>query len=322
MTNALKHINLVYPAAVPVPIGAADILVTMRELRTKYHTNRDIKVWAAWFLLKSLTRSCKIQLWRQQIEHLTFWLQVCERTMYRLLARMEELQLIRLEGGDIILASYRDAAEILGINYHGLTYVTYHPKTHEGNQIFQYVLRGEECRMAQEKQLNALWYYLHKNENLPVFSELCSLIAAKIPRTDSNKLKDDPAYFQDRLLQLQLESFKEGSAILEKVFKRRADINRSVQRMQRDHCYRAQSCVSYMKKRMATLGLIRIEKKWADSGQRRSRLQIVTSTGTRQAYKYGRRAKNTVLFLTDQIHFLYESTPQKAAEKRASNAAA
>lgn len=327
MTGKLTHINLKYPQLVAILIGAPEVLVGLREYCGKhlkkraegYFTNREIKTWAAWFLLRSLTKACKIQQWRRQSAHLTAWLQMCEGTLWNRLKEMERMGLVELRGSDIYLASYLKAARILGITYQGQTKIPYNHERNSGNQIFQYYIRAEEFRSAQEKQLNTLMYYLNKDENASDLSELKWKL--KDSGADGRRLDEDPAYLQACLLDLQLRAFREASEILPKVAKHRPDINRGVERIQRDHNYKAASCVSYMKRRMVHLGIILVQKRYAES-YRRARLWVPDGPGKdREGYKYRKAAKSTLLFLTDQITFQYELPIQNGGEKPASNAA-
>lgn len=290
----------------------------MRELRNKYETNRHIKTWSCWFLLKALTSSSKIQTWYKQKEHLFPWLQLNENTFRRRIAEMEKLELLTIDnGGSLNLVSYEKAAGILGIAWCGLTNIIYNPTKNAGKQIFQYLLRGEEIRLNQDIQLDALTYHLEKNLSLKIQLHYLMVKAG----ADDQRLHKEPRYFQERLLLLQMHLFKEGSELLEFVTTHRADINRGVLSIKKAHCYKATQSVSYMKKRMRELKLISIEKKCVRS-LGRSRLFIPDGNGKKKdGYKWIARTKQTALFLTDQISFLYEIKPQKKRPDKAAVAA-
>ena len=67
MTGRVRHmIRSKYPEKVQILRGEPAALVSLRHLRTTYETNRDIKYWATWFLLKALTTTSYIQHWTSQ----------------------------------------------------------------------------------------------------------------------------------------------------------------------------------------------------------------------------------------------------------------
>jgi hypothetical protein len=307
MPAVLKHITQSVPRFVPVITGAAEELVGHRELRNKYHTNRSIKTWSCWFLLKSLTSSGKIQRWRTQREFLFEWLQMNEKTFYARLKEMTQLQLITVdEEENIHLVSYDKAAQILEVPYIGLTNIEYNPEKYGGKQVFQYFLRAEEFRYQQQRQRSALLYYLDKN---PLLKNDLHLLMVKYG-ADGQQLQISGSYFQERLLLLQMRSFKEGSDILQYILTHRADINRGVSRIKDNHNYKSTQSVSYMKKRMLKLQVITITKKKVESSER-SRLYIPDGDKKKDGYKYVRRTRQTVWFLTDQISFAYEISKRK-----------
>jgi hypothetical protein len=337
MAAKVKHIDLANAFAVPIIIGAPEILVKLREQRGQYVTkggqgyctNREIKIWATWFLLKSLTSSGVIQNWYNQRVHLLQFLQMNENTFRRQLYAMETLQLIHSthssrkpweNDADITLCSYKQAAAVLGIKYSGQTTVTYNPSIHSGKQIFQYILRTQELQDAQDTQLATLMYKMNKN---PAYRDNMIVLLVK-SGADKDRLGKDPGYFQTQLLNLQLQMFKAGSDIFQYVNANRADINRGVIKIQVDHTYKSPSSVSYMKRRMRELRLIRITKVSVKSFTR-TRLYVPNGEGgTRDGYKWidkpcrfgkNKNAGYTVLFLCDQIEIVNTPTKENEAKK-------
>jgi hypothetical protein len=310
VTATLKHISLQTPTHVPVITGAAEVLVGYRELRNVYETNRSIKTWSCWFLLKALTSSGKIQRWRTQRQFLFHWLQLNERTFYRRLKEMIQLELITVdEEENIHLASYQKAADILEIAYDSLTHIQYNPDEQKGKQIFRYFIAAEEFRSQQQRQLNALTYHLDKN---PLLKNDLHFILVKYG-ADGQELHKSATYFQERLLKLQMQLFKEGSDILQYVLTHRADINRGVNRIKENHNYKSTQSVSYLKMVMLKLKIITIGKKRVES-VKRSRIYIPGGSNKKDGYKYCQRTKQTVWFLTDQISFAYEASTKKTGQ--------
>ncbi len=307
--------------------GAPDALVSCRELRGQYckkrkegyETNRDIKIYASFFLLKALTTSGLITNWRSQRTLIFTWLQLNERTFNR---QLQEMQKKKLVTGDtdhnIHLASWQEAARILDITYTGTTIIHFNPYKHAGKQTFQYLLRAEEIEANKKLQHKALMNKLDKN---PMLKNDLHLLLIRHGADDQRLIKDH-LYYQERLLQLQMQLFKAGSEILSYAFAVRADINRGVKKIAEHHHYKSAQSVSYMKRRMARLDIITIKKLKVVS-EARSRLYIPSEDGRRRdAYKYFKDQKQTALILTDQININYETSKQGQRQMPEKKAAA
>lgn len=341
MSAVVKNITPSYPTLIPVLFGAAAELVSMREQRGQYvkkggdgyFTNRHIKVWSTYFLLKALTRSSVLHNWQQQKDYLYAYLQLNDNTFRWHLKEMQRLQLItsyhsacdrRRNDNNIVLCSYKAAANILGITYQGTKLIEYDCKKHTGKQLFQYFLRAEEFKEKIDTQLEALRYHCDNNPTLK--STLTMLLVKE--GNDSLRLDNDPVYFQQRLLQLQIRMFADGSNLLDIVMQRRADVNRGVKKIQEHHGYKSAQSVSYLKKRMVKHGIISCTKRCIES-KNRSRLYVPDiEKGKRDGYKWisrpivpgGKDEGVTAWFLTDQISFHFKTTEN--AEKKEKNIAA
>lgn len=321
MAGKLVNINHIIARELPgyasIIVGAPEALVSRRELINTYQVNREIKYWATWFLLKMIAGgSGLVQNWLQQKEHILPYLQMNENTLRHQLKQLEKMGLLIIEKHyrGFRLVSYAEAARILGIQYEGTYAVQYnhHVKYLKPNgrrvaakQSFQYLLRAEEFQRAKERQLNAImrkW-----DENPQFFNNLCYLLVRY--GADMRKLADDPHYFQERLLQLQIALFKEGSDILQTTYDIvRADINRGVHKIRDHHGYKASQSASYLKKKMWRLGLVEVRKLVVKSPSRCRMYFPDPETGEeREGYKWLRKEKITALFLTDQVTPLYAS---------------
>ncbi len=300
------------PGKVTVPIltGAADILVTHRELRNKYCTNSSIKTWSIYFLLKAQGTSGIIKNWTAQKQQLLSFCKITENSFRARLADLKALGLATVsDNRTITLTSFIKAADILGITYEGITNIEYNYEL-PGQQIFQYFLRAEEIRTNQHKQLKALCYYASKN---PLLKEQL-LVILRDAGADVKKLQSNLTYFQMQLLKMQQQAFKEGSPLLDIIHALRADINRSVKTIRDHHTYKSAQSVSYMKRRMTQMEIITYEHICIESAER-TRLYVSEAAGStkprrRDAYKYLPAKKVTAWFLTDQINFRYQSQQQ------------
>ena len=303
---------------VPVAVlhGAPQELCSHRELRHKYQTNRSIKTWATFFMLKSLTPSGYLKNWQAQKQDLLAFCKMNDGTFRARLAEMQKLNLLTIEGkNNLALTSYKKAASILGIEYQG-TYKIFYDTTLKGTQVFQYILRAEEVRSNQNLQLEALRYNADKNPLL--LATLTPLLARQ--GCNMQKLQTCKHYFQEQLLLLQQQAFREGSAIVSIIHQLRADINRSVQKIKEHHQYKSAQSVSYMKRRMHELAIMTITKKFIVSKER-TRLYVPDGTPhKRDGYKWLPHQQATAWVLTDQLQHLYKT--EQHAKKTASQSKA
>lgn len=310
---------------VPVLNGSERQLVAHRELRTKYHTNRSIKTWSVFFLLKAMTTSGKIFRWTSGKQLILSWCQCNENTFRRHLSAMKALKLCSVDKTTktITLVSFEKAAEILDIPYSGVTYIKYNPYINNGKQIFQFFIRAEEFRQEQQRQLEGLMYHLEKNPSLK--NDLHYMLMKE--GAESSRLHN-VVYFQTRLLEMQKRLFKEGSELLSYIFSRRADINRSGSLIKEHHKYKSKQSVSYLKKRMHQLKVIAVTKVKVES-QARSRLYVPDGDRKRDGYKWVAHKQpngtilggHTVWFLCDQISFNYTTEQTRTNEKGKKKAA-
>jgi hypothetical protein len=302
--------------SVPVLVGAANELCSHRELRTTYCTNRSIKTWAHFFLLKSQTTSGVIQNWIKQKQELLSFCKINEQTFRARCKELIALKLITIhpQSHNITLASFTTAAEIMGIEYNGIINIDY-DTTAEGTQIFQYILRCEEIRENKQCQISALHYYAKTNSLL--WQHLTLLLTEK--GAHAKQLENDAHYFQLQLLALQQVAFRHGSELYKIIMQLRADVNRSVEGIKRAHNYKAAQSVSYMKGRMEAFKIIEVEKKVVYS-PKRSHLYIPTSTGQRELTKWLAKRKETAWFLCDNLKPTYKT--QKRNEKNEKQKAA
>lgn len=296
MISTSHHIKQ-KPKYVNVLKGASLALVKRRELRGEYETNRSIKTWSVFFLLKSLSIPGQIQRWQHQKNAL---LQYCKMSENSFRSRLNELKALNLititKDLTIKLVTYKKAAEILGIDYEGIIKIEYNANT-SGKQSFQYHLVLDEIRCNQQKQVEALYRKSLENPLLRASLEIQMIQNG----ADMRKLKNAD-YFQQYLQHLQLEAFKTGSENWTVISALRADKNRSVNGIKKQYGYRSAQSVSYLKKRLTHCKLAEIKARKAESTAR-TRLYIPETNGrSRDGYKYCGRTKKTILFLCDSIN--------------------
>lgn len=308
MSAIIHDINTV--RYVPILIGAAEALVKHRELRNKYCTNRSIKTWSTYFLLKSQTSSGLISCWTEQKQSLLSYCKMNENSFRARLSEMMSLKLITMEGRNIRLVSFEKAASILDIDYEGTIKIEY-DDTLPGQQTFQYFLRAEELRGNMITQLKALMFYLAKN---PLIKAQLELLLTH-NGADVTRLQQ-PGYFQTQLLKLQQTSFAKGSDHWDIIIQFRADLNRSINGIKENHTYKSAQSVSYMKSKMLAMKIISVEKVKVESNTRQ-RIYVPEGTNKRDGYIYNPATKKTTWQLCDQVSFKYgHSYPKQQNESK------
>lgn len=335
MSGKVRHISRrVYPKTVKIINGAPAAMVSLRELRGQhvttgkaYETNRNIKYYSTWLLLKSLSTSSKIEGWIYQKKYLLHWLQMNENTFRRHLAwlKQEELLTIDKSSFSIRMCGYAAAAEHMGIEYAGTYQVPFNPNKYEGKQTFQYLLRTEEFEFHKQRQLDAFTYKLENNPSLK--QDLLYWLLDN--GADYLRLQNEPAYYAEQLVILQAKFFRDGSENLAYVMSFRADLNRGVKLIKKHHKYRSMQSVTYMKRRMLDLGFAEVFNVPIPS-KKRSRFYIPADAdtppgrvhnGMRDGYKYDKANKRTVWNLTTQVKRTYKTdiipSPTEKLQKNA-----
>lgn len=305
------------PTHIKVLTGASAELVGQRTLVNKYQVNRALKTWAHFFLLKSLTSSGIIKAWTKQKSFLLDFTKMNENSFRTRLQEMKALKLCTIsQQRTITLTSFETAAEILGIEFTGTHSIEY-KKENDANQIFQYQLRGDDIRQNQQDQRTELLRKVNKN---PLLKSQLTILMQQAFGVSEKKLRQN-SFFQEKLLQLQIESFQHGSDLYDIIHSLRADINRSVTGLQRVHACKSASTISYMKKVMAKYGLLKIEKKAIESDTDvRSRKKL---PGGQDGYKWLSAKKTTAWVLCDQLTLTYSTqvAPPKISPNQNQNEA-
>lgn len=293
------------PQHIKILTGCAAELVADRRLVNAYQTNRTIKTWSHYFLLKHLTSSGILKNWTKQKADLLQFTKMNENCFRTRLREMVALKLctVHKNSRDITLTSYQNAAEILGIIYQGTHTIEYKTSTN-ANQFFQYLLRGEDIRQNQQEQLKELMRKVNKN---PLLRDQLNILLQQQFGASQKQLKQR-SFFQEKLLQLQIDAFKHGSTLYAVIHSLRADINRSVKGMQQAHNCKSASTISYAKKVMQKYGLLNVEKKTVDSkADVRSRLKLPDG---KDGYKWFKHKNTTAWVLCDQLTFTYATRLQ------------
>ena len=288
---------------VPVLVGAAEHLVTLREKLNAYNTNPQLKYWASWFLLKSISTSSKIDNWVAQRDFLKQYLRLSDGTLRKQIGELARMGVITKEAdGALTLASYKQAAQVMDIPYRGTTIIQYKPHTY-GNetQVFRYFLVALEVKSNQLRQLEELNRKFQKNLS---GNTTDLLLALNDIGADIKQVYRDPQYLQQQLLKLQKRVFRDKSGLANVAFSLRADLNRSCSTLADAHGYAHGQSASFIKKKLQILGAAKVTKCMVHSKER-TRLYIPLGDGQRKdGYKWVKGRKNTAWVLCDQVDVL------------------
>lgn len=300
---------------VPVLIGAADELVTLREKKNVYNVNPHLKYWATFFLLKASTTSGKLNDWNKQKQQLLQYLRLSDATFRKQLATLTKLELVTVTAGNITLNSYKEAARILGITYKGETTIIYKPQNYKNEtQVFQYLLVAQEIESNRAHQTAELHRKFQKNLSGNA-TELHLLL--KQYGYNPLQLQNNAQEFQQALLRIQQSTFRDKSGLTNVAFSLRADVNRSCKAWAGDHSYKSASSASYIKKKLHQLQVAVITKTTVESTQR-CRFYYTDKAGKKkEGFKWNKKALQTIWRLCDHVSVNLAPPPEPLNLKNA-----
>lgn len=315
----IRSINQQEVYLVPVLRGAADHLITLREIKVVRRVNPHLRYWATWFLLKTISSSGVINRWNKQKLFLLQYLRLSDSTLRSQLATMKRLGLItqcHKATGNITLCSYKEAAQIMGIEYKGETTVEYKPNEYKNEQqVFRYILVAQEAESNQADQLKELYRKFQKNLSGSATELLQEL--RQLGYTD--EALSNPKQFQQALMRLQKIVFRDKSGLTDVAFSLRADINRSVHTWATHHGYAHGQSASFLKNKFRKLGLASIEQVIINSDDR-CRIYYTEKGEKKDGYKWNEKALQTAWRLCDQVT-VHITPPKKEQDETRKKAA-
>lgn len=231
--------------------GLSSDVVRFRAIRHKYETNRAIKAYSLWVLLKNETESGIIHHYEKQLPYLLELLKVSRATFYNYLRYAEQLKLIERQGGTIKLASYQSVIDDLCLIDKSFIYINY-DLTHEKQKI-EHILNTLEFHENSEKQAKAIEVKISKN----------SIIMAAFNLFWFGRGQPNIPFNLDNLKKVQKILFESGAAeriyipLMELV---NPEIFRNSATIAAAHKYKARRLVTYLKRKLKKAGLIGIYK--------------------------------------------------------------
>lgn len=153
--------------------GLGSQVVKKRQLRGIYCTNREIKAYALFVLLKEYTTSGIIHNYASQIPQIAEQLKCSKATIFTYLNYAEQIGLLQRErkllkigkstfrtGGRIILRSWQSVAQIFELPEKEFTTINYET---DNKQKLEHIIAALEFKENSEKQAIAIHYKIAKN---------------------------------------------------------------------------------------------------------------------------------------------------------------
>ncbi len=224
--------------------------------RTGYRVNKAIKVYAAFYVLKSLTTSGVIQDYAKALPVLTKALGCVNSTFYARLKALKALGLVAVNKGSLILAGYSRVGEVLETLPDRMITVNYDPAKDKFYQLLELAYLG---KLQKDQETG----FYQRVQNTP---ELAELYAANLPIVSTDK-NIAPA-----LSRYQVHCFIQGHPEYYALMALNPDFNSTARKLRKDFNFKSYKSVAYLKKKLAAKGLLVIEKRKYTS-QVRSRVK-------------------------------------------------
>lgn len=284
---------------IQVPYELARYAVSRRRKVNVYETNQLIRAFDTWLILKHITTSGIIQNWNNQKTDL-FKICKCSEAIFRHRIRLlKSMQLITADRNNIKPCSWDSLDRILQIDSTKKLAIQYY--SNDNAKLFQWIAAAE-IKDNQERQGFMINKKLKENPDYYL-----SVIGAMLQAgADATRLKE-PGYILTWMQIMYRDGFIKGSEIYHLLTEIRPDTNRGVKGIAAAWECKHPQTISYWKKILKKSGIIDIDKLMiqSETRQRNKSCHVIwLDTKNIRANYPGRRAKNTMLCLCDQITVL------------------
>lgn len=275
-----------------VPYSLAAMATGERHLVNKYQTNHFIKNITAWLILKAESPLGLIRDYKNQIDHLAYITQCEQQTFKKRLAWMIKEQIATIEGSDIRLKSWKQAAALLYFSLNEFKLIQYNPDEHKNIYLRLFTTEIEENKNRQAYMIE------QKMKKNPALKQVVQSTMLQFG-ADPNKINDFK-YLLNGMRKLYRESFVAEPEIHNILKNVRPDLNRSVKGLAKAWNYRSKQSASYIKSLLTKAGMIVIHKQDRVTSKERSRnneCHII----------WDKRKMQTVLCLVDTIEVVQKN---------------
>ena len=286
---------------VKIPKSFLYVLLAKREKVNVYEKHTLLKDYSYFFLLKALTTSGTLHSFDNQKPFLRKYFKVSHNTLDAIILRLTELQLIKIDGNKLHLASFDAAAKMLETtfskNYFTLTYNT------TDEQTLYYLMFALDIGENQRKQKDAIAKKLNSNSSLlnGLKSTLSEL--SKIDAKEISKLSLDE--FIDLLMLWQQKTFATRTVHFHALHSIRVDCNRSLNSLRVDWFLKDFRSAVYIKRKLQKLKIITLKKSeiiFTDCGNR------MINVSKQYCDIYNKNNRTRGFRFVDQLHLNFSFT--------------
>ena len=266
-----------------------------RQLVNRYETNAMLKCIGHYCILKQVTTTGILHNWKSQSKYLQKLLNLSRNGLVKAIERLHIVGLIDL-GANLAMVGWDDASQIIGLQIDEFIWIDYDPSS---NAKIEHLLMAAEIKINQENQVKIIQKRLKFNPSLK--SELDILIAEnwQIDLVDVQQMNIHQ--FIWHLKQLQISTFMNGT-LKAALYEINPDLNRSVVKFKSDWDYKSVQSIAYIKRKLAKLKLISINKIGAIVSTTKNRIRKMGN----YASGYDRMLKLPIWFMPDSIQVNFE----------------
>lgn len=273
-------------------------LFSTRSLVIKYETNRTLKSYAFYALLKTTTQSGKLTNYKDQAKFLRKLFKCTRNTLPTIIAQLQQLKLIEIEGTDLKLVSFERAAELVELPYKRGDDVVIEYNIDSKEKIY-HLFFAAEIAINQRTQLNAIQKKLLFN------SEAChqlTLVASQLTGIDFKIIKAMPIdEFCKLIFSLQKNQFVKESKYFKLLNIVRVDVNRKLGNLVAAWGFKSYLSATYIKRKLHQLQLIKLEKQSPIYSECGNRIRTISK---KYIDKFNHQNKLTAWFIPDQLNVI------------------
>lgn len=241
--------------AFKIPVGFASHLVCQRETRNTYQTNRAVKLYGFYALLKTMTSSGVIQNYHKQIADIGALTKKSRSGVYSYIVKCIRAGLLRTDSKNIHLKGWEAAVRLNPDCEFIPSYTTVYYDSENELQTPEYLIYACEIAENQQRQTKAVIKQIE--ENLPLAQTL------NVQQTATPK---DVIALQ----KLQVFTFVNGRtdndySLLHSL---NADVQRTAKTLRRTYSMKSRRSVKYLKKQLEKRGVAKVMKRRLESPER------------------------------------------------------
>jgi len=238
--------------AFKIPHGFASYLVRQREQRSVYQTNRAVKVYGFFSLLKTITSTGIIKNYHQQITDISQLTKRSTSSVYAYIGHCKKLGLLTTEGRNIQLTGWKAIINKHDECVYTPIYTTLQYDPANELQTAEYMIYAAEIAENQQKQTKAVIKSIGNN-----------LLLAEALNVKQTTTKKDV----ETLQRLQVLTFVSGKTDpdYELIHSLNADVQRTAKTLRKAYGMKSRRTVKYLKKQLIKRGIAKVEKRLLQS---------------------------------------------------------